>query len=632
MILYVIHRYFYFSANKIFLLRYLLSIIINKNKLWNNIEYNTNGLLTNQQISFFINKLWEDVVNNIDESNQHISIMFKVKYDNNNIASIGYMQRLNKEDKDYYIERIIDLLSLKMQGYINTPILAIIFTYSIRNGQAPNKTKTNNPINIQTWYKNKLPIAFNPEDYGTVIDKSNNLSIIQMNKNINIHLKQLSRNNTKFNLVKYFKKGILLFEWKDTQTNPKLPNTFIREIGKSYYHYEDGKLVLYQLNRLTKAIVKNNIDKSLVNNFITMDLETISINNVLVPYLLSWYDGMFKKSYFITDYEDFKSLLTQVFNDLDNYNNYSVYFHNFAKFDSYFILKYLPEIGIVDPIIHKGKLITLNFTRLFDENKTLKLSFKDSYQLLPGSLRNLSKSFSIDSPKGIFPYLLNDIHYKGLVPSIDYFNNISLEEYNNYSKNFINKEWNFKKEAIKYCELDCISLYQILCKFNQLIFNKFKLNIHKYPTLPSLAFKIFRTHFLTKDSIHMLSGVIEKDIRMSYTGGAVDMYIPTNDYPYEKIYAYDVNSLYPSVMKNFDIPVGSPTFFDGDIRKFNPNAFGFFFCDIQAPQDLKHPILQTHVKTLSGIRTMAPLGTWSDMLFSVEMDNAIKFGYKFDIK
>jgi hypothetical protein len=28
---------------------------------------------------------------------------------------------------------------------------------------------------------------------------------------------------------------------------------------------------------------------------------------------------------------------------------------------------------------------------------------------------------------------------------------------------------------------------------------------------------------------------------------------------------------------------------------------------------------------------MAPLGTWSDMIFSAEMDNAIKYGYKFEI-
>lgn len=35
--------------------------------------------------------------------------------------------------------------------------------------------------------------------------------------------------------------------------------------------------------------------------------------------------------------------------------------------------------------------------------------------------------------------------------------------------------------------------------------------------------------------------------------------------------------------------------------------------------------------TNNGIRTLSPIGTWEDMIFSAEMDNAIKLGYKFNI-
>ena len=84
------------------------------------------------------------------------------------------------------------------------------------------------------------------------------------------------------------------------------------------------------------------------------------------------------------------------------------------------------------------------------------------------------------------------------VPEFSLFDKISLEEYSNYKDQFKNKAWDFKEESEKYCILDCISLYQILSKFNQLIFNSFKINITKYPTLSSLAFGIFRTHFLVK--------------------------------------------------------------------------------------------------------------------------------------
>jgi hypothetical protein len=140
-----------------------------------------------------------------------------------------------------------------------------------------------------------------------------------------------------------------------------------------------------------------------------------------------------------------------------------------------------------------------------------------------------------------------------------------------------------------------------------MIFELFKISIHKFPTLSSIAFAIFRTHFLTNDTIPQLTGQIEKDIRESYTGGAVDMYIPRPQKG-TKIYCYDVNSLYPFVMRENLMPTGKPIHFYGNIRDIDPNAFGFFYCKIIAPDNLKHPILQTHVKINQQNRTMAPLG------------------------
>ena len=93
-----------------------------------------------------------------------------------------------------------------------------------------------------------------------------------------------------------------------------------------------------------------------------------------------------------------------------------------------------------------------------------------------------------------------------------------------------------------------------------MIFERFKININNYPTLSSLAFAIFRTHFLNKNEIPQTFGQISNDIRQGYTGGAVDMYIPKPPKD-TKIYCYDVNSLYPYVMEQFDMPIGKPTQF-----------------------------------------------------------------------
>lgn len=52
---------------------------------------------------------------------------------------------------------------------------------------------------------------------------------------------------------------------------------------------------------------------------------------------------------------------------------------------------------------------------------------------------------------------------------------------------------------------------------------------------------------------------------------------------------------------------------------------------ITSPIYLEHPILQRSIKTVDGLRTIAGLGTWEGWIYSSEMDNALKFGYTFEI-
>jgi len=130
----------------------------------------------------------------------------------------------------------------------------------------------------------------------------------------------------------------------------------------------------------------------------------------------------------------------------------------------------------------------------------------------------------------------------------------------------------------------------------------------------------------------MITGKIRKDIQSGYSGGSTDMFIPKL-LAGKKIYAYDVNSLYPYVMSKFDFPIGDPVYIEGDITNswIEDNLFGFFYCKITTPENIKHPILQTHIKTKDGIRTVSPLGSWEGWYFSEELKNALNFGYKFEI-
>jgi len=89
-----------------------------------------------------------------------------------------------------------------------------------------------------------------------------------------------------------------------------------------------------------------------------MDLETITINNTMVPYLLCWYEGKNSKSYFINIPEEIKDLalipsdtLNKYISDMildamkdiciRKYKNYRIYLHNFSKFEVYFLIQNL---------------------------------------------------------------------------------------------------------------------------------------------------------------------------------------------------------------------------------------------------------------------------------------------------
>jgi hypothetical protein len=238
-----------------------------------------------------------------------------------------------------------------------------------------------------------------------------------------------------------------------------------------------------------------------------MDIETIKYNNKLIPYAICAYNGYTKISTFNSNldklfYDFIKELLIN-FLSKSKVKSLTVYAHNFSSFDGIFLLKHLVKFGEVKPLLFNGKLISITVKILTDieelkdfNGKTI--LFKDSYLLLPVSLRNLAKLFNTTENKGLFPFLLYDINYIGTFPKFEYFNNITFDQYLLESKVYEGKIWNFKDNSLKYCMLDCVLLHEIITKFNDLVFNEFQVNIHKILTLPGLSMKIFKTHYLPR--------------------------------------------------------------------------------------------------------------------------------------
>jgi hypothetical protein len=301
------------------------------------------------------------------------------------------------------------------------------------------------------------------------------------------------------------------------------------------------KLILPLLNKIyiIITIFYNNILKSTSNKFITMDLETRNIDNILTPYCVSIYDGKVSISFYLLDFSSVDEMLLSSIKYImqNKFDGYRIYLHNFSNFDGIFLIRILSKLidknTKIIPVIRDGKLIDLKV-----KFEKYILYFRDSYLLLPSSLKKLAINFNVEQ-KDLFPHLFVDkqeidLNYVGKVPSIDNFYKINEEEYSNYIKQYNSDQWDLKKEVIKYCEQDCKSLYQVIETFQNIIYQEFSIDILKYPTLPSLAFAIYRSNFLKTDNknisrIPLISGNIYNFIKQSYTGGSVDVYKPRPD-------------------------------------------------------------------------------------------------------
>ena len=601
--------------------------IIRTRHVWINESYSfENKIFTSQLFQTIYNKFLKTLKDKFTDSN-HIYILLKIKYRGNQTLSIGTVQRFNKIDKQWYFDYIINNIEFKTEFYKEQPIDSIIFSYGFKEGLVENKNLINQDLTYHDSYNYKIPISMNPLDYGTILWENDNKYTIQNEEGLIIKFNKFEG----FNEIEFFRNRKLIVKFTDKFISE---NSFERRIGSKIYLFENRTQVLFKQELETKFISKLTPVKSITQNIICMDIETYMDGDTMIPFLICYYDGINSYYFGLWDYPNVESMILDCLSSIltRKYNGYKIYFHNMAKFDIIFLLKYLVKLVEVKPIIHNGKIIQIDIN--YGPNNQYKLTFKDSYLILLRSLNELSQAFKVDNPKGLFPFLFvnkDNLNYIGNIPEFETFGDkISKDQYLEYSKQFSN-DWNLKVESIDYCILDCISLYQILNKFSELIFNLFQVNIHKYPTLSSIAFAIFRTNFLKEGLIPKLNGKIAENIRKSYTGGSVDMYIPSN-MEGKIVKGYDVNSLYPSQMSEYEMPIGKPTYFEGDITKFNENAFGFFYCKIKTPDNLLHPIIQTRVKSNEGIRTIAPLGSWSDWLFSNEMENALMYGYSFEIE
>lgn len=269
-------------------------------------------------------------------------------------------------------------------------------------------------LSFHTFNKLELPVTMNIEEYGkiraTTVNETFTRYIVKNGPRyyeIDVSLDAL--------INKVTVSGASDLKWIDT----KLPGGlgFKREIGKSTKYFIDGVNVLNKQMLPAKAIKKSNTDRK-IGGFVTLDIETIRLENKHIPYLICAYNGIDKITSFANSSLDQTELFTNFVNQLlsnsfTTGNNITVYAHNFSRFDGIFLMKHLVGFGKVDPLLFNGKLISLKFKSV--SGKTI--TFKDSMLMLPLSLRELCSAFNINEAKSYFPFNFTDINYTGVLPN-----------------------------------------------------------------------------------------------------------------------------------------------------------------------------------------------------------------------
>lgn len=357
--------------------------------------------------------------------------------------------------------------------------------------------------------------------------------------------------------------------------------------------------------------------------FIVADIETLILKNVHVPYaagLLVVHPGNDVAAneghiynYFSEDYSmiipsfeerstkmlvDFIERIAFLVSQLQGVPN--VYFHNFARFDGILLMKFLATNMVkysFRPLMRNNKLYQLSVYSL-DKKGQNKMLFRlrDSYTLLPNSLEKLAKT--------LCPHLGE----KGSIVH-DEVQVSSLQENS--------------AQLLDYMSQDIRLLGGVMLRAQEIYWRTYNVDIGKCLTLSSLAMNIYRTRYYDQEGwpIYIPSCNQDAFIRRGYYGGHADTYKPYG----ENLYYYDVNSLYPFVMKTFAMPGGKPVWHSNLEDLELDEIFGFIEAYVICPSTINRPFLPYKNKDNT---LLFPTGQFVGVYYSEELKYARDLGYK----
>lgn len=288
-----------------------------------------------------------------------------------------------------------------------------------------------------------------------------------------------------------------------------------------------------------------------------------------------------------------------------------IYIHN-LNFDGFLIIESLSDKTIKFEVFSKN--LNLYYIKIKYNDKTI--YFKCSYKLLPISLEKISLLFNLNK-KMIFPYKFineNTINYIGSVPDSSYFN--SYCDYENFLK--FNLTFNVKEYTILYCFNDVFITYFFLENIFKIL-KKFKINIKKIMSAPSLSLNLFINNFNENKIKFTNNNLIDKFARNSYFGGRCEVY--GNPYLNKHIFHFDFSGMYAQCMSE-KFPYGKYKI-NTNVKEINEP--GMYWIEYESKK-INRPVLPHH--RINDKKLMFCNGLFKGVFWFEEIDLFLKKGGK----
>lgn len=244
------------------------------------------------------------------------------------------------------------------------------------------------------------------------------------------------------------------------------------------------------------------------------------------------------------NYFKYGNSLDEFFKYIQTIKNSTIYFHN-LKFDGEFIFNWLFRNGFKHVenkkdetdksfstlITHTGVFYSIRICFKVGNKRKHYIEILDSLKILPFPVEDIAKAFNLPISK----------------LKIDY------EAYREINHILTNDEIDYIKNDVKIVA----SALKVLFEQNLTKMTQASNALFDYKN--TVGMKNFERWFPTPD--------YDSDVRQSYKGGFTYLHHEYKNRDVKSGLVLDVNSLYPSVMRNCKLPYGEPIYFEGKYKE-----------------------------------------------------------------